>query len=131
MIDIQLDLRSRAPIYAQIVEQVQHLLASEQLQPGDQLPTMRELAAQLGVNFNTVARAYHILDEDGLISTQHGRGTYILDQPDEQEIAASGDALDQLTRRYLANAARLGFTPDAVRERLEQHLQMKDFETLR
>jgi len=77
---LQLDFRSGSPIYLQIVEQVRRLLISGELQPGDQLPTVRQLAAELRVNFNTVARAYRMLDEARLISTQQGRGTYILDQ---------------------------------------------------
>ncbi len=127
MIDIQLDLRSRTPIYTQIVEQIQALLGSGKLEPGEQLPTMRELASQLGVNFNTVARAYRILDESSLISTQHGRGSYILEMPDE----AGGnspheDALDRLTRRFLAAAEHQGYPEEEIRKRLEQHLTNKE-----
>ncbi len=129
MIDLQLDLRSRTPIYAQIVEQIQALLNGGKLQPGDQLPTIRELASQLGVNFNTVARAYHILDESGIISTQHGRGSYILDRPEAAKSQPlQGDALDRLTRRYLSAATRLGYDFETIRERMEEHLQTKDFE---
>ncbi len=128
MIDVQLDLRSGKPIYTQVVEQIQTLLINGQLQPGDQLPTMRELAAQLGVNFNTVARAYHILDQGGFISTQHGRGTYILDRPQPQDGSLPNDALDRLTRHYLSDAARLGFEPEEIRKRLEEHLEQKDCE---
>ncbi len=73
-----LDFRSDTPVTNQIVEQVRENLISGEWKPGDQLPTVRQLAADLRVNFNTVARAYRILDEAGLISTQQGRGTYIL-----------------------------------------------------
>jgi len=78
-LNFKLDFRSGVPIYVQIVEQVQQLLAAGQLNPGDQLPTVRQLASDIRVNFNTVARAYRMLDEAGLISTQQGRGTYILE----------------------------------------------------
>ena len=88
LLNIQVDLRSDVPIYIQIVEQIQHLVASGQLKPGDQLPTVRQLAAELRINFNTVARAYRILDEAGLISTQQGRGTYIWDQPSTEPASA-------------------------------------------
>ena len=80
-LDLTLDFRSGVPIYVQLVEQVQQLVINGKLQPGDQLPTVRQLASELRVNFNTVARAYRMLDEAGLISTQQGRGTYILDAP--------------------------------------------------
>lgn len=78
-LNFKLDFRSGVPIYVQIVEQVQQALAAGQLKPGDQLPTVRQLASDIRVNFNTVARAYRMLDEAGLISTQQGRGTYILE----------------------------------------------------
>ncbi len=77
--NIQLDFRSHTPIYTQIVEQVKQQVISGVLKPEDQLPTVRALALELRVNFNTVARAYRLLDEAGIISTQQGRGTYILD----------------------------------------------------
>ncbi len=76
---VNLDFSSGIPIYVQIVDQVRALLLSGDLKPGDQLPTVRQLASELRVNFNTIARAYRLLDEAKLISTQRGRGTYLLD----------------------------------------------------
>jgi GntR family transcriptional regulator len=61
------------------MSQVKHAVASSAMAPGDQLPTVRQLAADLRVNFNTVACAYRQLDEEGIISTQRGRGSYILE----------------------------------------------------
>lgn len=109
--NIQIDLRSDIPITNQIVEQIQHQLATGQLRPGDQLPTVRSLALDLRVNFNTVARAYRILDEVGIISTQQGRGTFILEQPPpDTSNRLKVEALQALARRYLAEAKRLGFS---------------------
>lgn len=109
---LALDFRSGVPIYTQIVEQVQARVMSGALRPGDQLPTVRQLASELRVNFNTVARAYRILDEAGLISTQQGRGTYILEQPSPGAAdALRHEVLAGLTRRWLADLARLGYTP--------------------
>jgi len=100
---LALDFRSGVPIYTQIVEQIQDRVWSGALRPGDQLPTVRQLASELRVNFNTVARAYRILDEAGLISTQQGRGTYILEQPSPDAAAAlRHEVLAALTRRWLA-----------------------------
>ena len=61
--EIQIDFRSSEPIYTQNVEQVRQLVARGELQEGDQLPTVRQLATDLRVNFNTVARAYRILED--------------------------------------------------------------------
>lgn len=112
---ISLDFRSGLPIYTQIVNQIQSQVASGVLQPGDQLPTVRALAQELRVNFNTVARAYRLLDEAGVISTQQGRGTYILEIPPPEVLELSRlQGLLALTARYLAEAARLGFPPDEI-----------------
>jgi GntR family transcriptional regulator len=112
---LELDFRSHVPIYIQIVDRVKHLVATGALQPGDQLPTVRQLAADLRVNFNTVARAYRILDEAGVISTQQGRGTFVLEPlPPEQARRLRQAALDALTRSYLSNAHKLGFEPGEV-----------------
>lgn len=108
---IQIDFRSDMPITNQIVEQIQHLISVGELKPNDQLPTVRALALDLRVNFNTVARAYRILDEAGVISTQQGRGTYILEQPlPGASERLRHEALEALARRYLDEAARLGFS---------------------
>ena len=80
-LSLLLDFHSGLPIYTQIVNQVQSQLANGMLKPGDQLPTVRALAQELRVNFNTVARAYRILDEARIISTQQGRGTFITEVP--------------------------------------------------
>lgn len=118
---ISIDLRSDIPVTSQIVAQIQQLLANGGLIPGDQLPTVRALAAELRVNFNTVARAYRILDENGIISTQQGRGTFILEQPPPETTSAlKRETLSLLARRYLEEASRLGFSSaesvQAVRE---------------
>jgi len=99
----------------QIVEQVRQLIALGELVPGDQLPTMRQLATELRVNFNTIARAYHLLDEAGLISTQHGRGTFVWDQPSEetaQQIRHHG--LQDLIHQTLEEAKRLGYSYEEI-----------------
>lgn len=106
---LDLDFRSDVPLTNQIVEQIQQLLASGTLKPNDQLPTVRALALELRVNFNTVARAYRALDEAGVISTQQGRGTYILEKtPPEASQRLRREALESLARRYLEETSRLG-----------------------
>lgn len=76
--NLQVDFKKRQPVYRQIRAGILSMIHSGQLQPDDQLPTVRVLASMIGVNFNTVARAYRLLDSEGWITTQQGRGTYIL-----------------------------------------------------
>ncbi len=117
--NLELDFRSGIPIYIQVVERIKEFIASGRLTPGDQLPTVRSLALELRVNFNTVARAYRILDEVGIISTQQGRGTYVMNTPPpEVSEKIRQEALMALTQRYLADADRLG----ASLEELDQIL---------
>ncbi len=120
---IQVDLRSHVPIYTQLVERIQQLVATGALRPGDQLPTVRQLAADLRVNFNTVARAYRMLDEAGLISTQQGRGTYVQEAPPSRRARRlRKEALEGLTRSYLAEAAHMGFEPEEIEGEVERLL---------
>jgi len=114
-IPLKLDFRSGSPIYIQIMEQIRQMVASGELQPGDQLPTVRQLATDLRINWNTVARAYKLLDEAGLISSQRGRGTYVWEKPSEATtLMLRQQSLQGLTRRYLMEAIRLGCTPIEV-----------------
>lgn len=112
---VEIDLTSKVPIYVQIIDQIKHMIATGVLRPDDQLPTVRQLATDLRVNFNTIARAYRMLDEEGLISTQHGRGTYILSPPTKEngEKLRRQD-LEWLTRHYLNEAYNLGYSAEDV-----------------
>ena len=123
MLNLELDFRSGIPIYVQIMDRIKNLIAAGVLQPDEQLPTVRQMASDLRVNFNTVARAYRLLDEAGLISTQHGRGTYILSPPAaEASECIRRQALHGLTRNYLAHAHRLGFTHAEVLDDLQEQI---------
>ena len=120
--NISIDMRSDIPIYLQIVEQVRLQAVSGGIKPGEQLPTVRALAADLRINFNTVSRSYRLLDEAGIISTQQGRGTYILEMP-PPEIAERlrQESLDNLASRYLDQAQRLGFNTAQAMAHLRKH----------
>jgi GntR family transcriptional regulator len=130
--NLEIDFRSGIPIYLQVVERIKERLAAGQLKPGDQLPTVRALATDLRVNFNTIARAYRIMDESGIISTQQGRGTYILEMPSPEVIGSiRAKALEDLTRRYIEDAERLGVAPDELKQILDEQItRQKEMEGL-
>ncbi len=118
---IQLDFRSSEPIYLQIARQVEQLVARGELKLGDQLPTVRELATELRINFNTVGRAYHVLDETRLISTQRGRGTYVWEEPTEEvRQKLKKKSLEELARTYQGQVAQLGYSLDEAIEELRR-----------
>ncbi|MBN2115468.1 MAG: GntR family transcriptional regulator [Anaerolineales bacterium] len=121
---LQIDFRSGLPIYTQIVNQVQAQVAGSVLKPGDQLPTVRALAEELRINFNTVARAYRILDEARIISTQQGRGTYITEIPPPKVTERlRRESLEALTQRYISEAMRLEFSKDEINEMVRNQLK--------
>lgn len=123
----ELDFRGHIPIYVQIVEHVRRMIAAEVLKPGDQLPTVRQLAADLRVNFNTIARAYRMLDEDGVISTQQGRGTFVLEPlPPERATRLRKAALEELTKTFLQDAEHLGFEPKEIVEVYEAMIEERN-----
>lgn len=120
---IRLDFRSGVPIYTQVMEQIEQLVVSGVLQAGDQLPTVRALAQELRVNFNTIARAYRLLDEASIISTQQGRGTFILEtRASEKPDDVREQALSTLSERYLQDARRLGYQPAEIVKALEEQI---------
>ncbi len=72
-----IDLQSRTPIYEQLYKKVVELAVKKMLMPGDKLPSVRELAKELGVNPNTVSKAFQMLERDGIINSLPGRGSFI------------------------------------------------------
>ena len=113
--NFQIESDSKVPIYIQLEDQIRSMIAAGQLQPGDQLPTIRELAANLRVNYNTIARVYLDLDRDGIISTQRGRGTFVAGVPDEEQIAQQRqEKLQAIVRSALDEARALGYEPGEV-----------------
>ena len=123
-LNFSLDFRSGVPSYVQIVEHVQTCLANGELKPGDQLPTVRQLASELRINFNTIARAYRMLDEAGLISTQQGRGTYLLDAPSGEAIQKlKQESLELQIKRFLRALAKQGFTADESYQAIQSLFQ--------
>ena len=119
---IEIDFRSGIPITDQIVEQIYDCIVLGELRTGEQLPTVRDLALQLKVNFNTVARAYRILDQAGIINTQHGRGTYILPDVPLKETEKSKE-LDRLTKDFLDQMERQGFTGAEIQAVFRRNLR--------
>jgi GntR family transcriptional regulator len=121
---IGVDPTSNVPIYLQIVDAVQQLVAAGQLKPGDQLPTVRQLAVDLRINPNTVARAYLELDRKGVISSQQGRGTYVSEQPDAVTLARQRDEkLRAMVSHFLLETLSLGYALPDVRRMIDQESQ--------
>ena len=81
MIALRIDGKSGVPPYLQIAQQVRQALVAGVLQPGDQLPTVKEVVTQLGINPNTVFKGYRELEREGLVEGRRGAGTFVLRRP--------------------------------------------------
>jgi GntR family transcriptional regulator len=123
--DFSIDFRSGVPVYIQLVEQMMTHLSSGELQAGEQIPTVRQMASELRINFNTVARAYRMLNEAGLISTQQGRGTYITEkQAAEKTEGLKQQALEAQIQRFFYLLKRQGYRPEEVEPWLIESLSV-------
>ncbi|HEX7288884.1 MAG TPA: GntR family transcriptional regulator [Candidatus Angelobacter sp.] len=119
---LRLDLRSGVPVYRQIIDQVRAGIAAGTLGPGDQLPTVRQLAVDLTVNPNTVLRAYRELELGGLLETQQGTGTFITEKKIKHDEAERARQLNQIVGEFLARAGAAGFTAKELMEQLREQM---------
>ena len=119
-LQIKLDAKSGVPFYRQIIDQVKSAMATGEVGPGDRLPTVRQLAVDLSINPNTVARAYTELELTGLVETQMGSGTFVGQRPVERDEVERKRLLDQVCQELLARASSHGFTLEDVLEALTQ-----------
>jgi GntR family transcriptional regulator len=105
---IQISPGSGEPIYAQIVGQISEAVARGRVSVGDKLPPVRKLAAELVINPNTVARAYNVLEQSGLVATKTGAGTFVSDPKLRTADAADLNALTERIDTLIARSINLG-----------------------
>lgn len=108
-----------APIWRQIEEGVRRLIALGALNPGAPVPSMRDLARDLRVNPNTVARAYTRLIESGVLMVKRGEGTYVANQPSQPKKAERNEALRESATRYASTAIAVGAELDDAVDELQ------------
>jgi GntR family transcriptional regulator len=119
---IELDSRDRTPIYAQLDRGLRAAIAAGRLTAGHQLPTVRQLAVELRVNANTVARVYSELERAGVIETRRGVGSFVRATPSEARSAGEHQLrLRSFAAQTLAHAATAGFTLDELVAELNAH----------
>ena len=117
----EVDSRSPTPIYAQLDRAIRAAIATGKLEEGARLPTVRQLAVDLAVNANTVARVYAQLEREGVLQTQRGVGTFVREMPTPQAARAHREReLRELIQRFVGDAAVLGFTLPELISQLRQ-----------
>ena len=119
---VSIDAHDRTPIYTQLDRGLRAAIAAGRLQPGDQLPTVRQLAVDLRVNANTVARVYAELERGGVIETRRGVGSFIAATPAQARPPREHERrLRAFVTKVLADADAAGFTLDEVVAELDTH----------
>jgi len=116
----RLDLKSGVPVYRQLIDQVLVAIAAGQLNAGDQLPTVRQLAVELSINPNTVVRAYKELEIRGMLTTQQGTGTFITTKKVKIDEAQRQKRLSQMVGEFVARVSAEGYTVNDIQERLSE-----------
>ena len=118
------DQTDKTPVYAQLERTIRSSIAAGRLAVGDQLPTVRQLAVDLRVNANTVAKVYAFLERAGVLETRRGVGTFVAARSNTpQEEALRKTELNRLVDRFLAELSHHGFHVDDVMPEIERRRQ--------
>ena len=116
---LRIDPTLPTPIWSQIEEGVRHLVASGRLEPGGGLPSVRDLARELRINPNTVAKAYQRLAAAGVVEARRGEGTFVVEHPPARSAAARTRALREAAERFAALAVTVGASRPEANAALE------------
>ena len=116
---LRIDPTLPTPIWSQIEEGVRHVVASGRLDPGDALPSVRDLAREQRVNPNTVAKAYQRLAAAGVVEARRGEGTFVVEHPPALSAAARARALREAAERFAALAVTVGASRSEANAALE------------
>jgi GntR family transcriptional regulator len=119
-VEILIDIKSGVPFYRQIIEQIKFAIARGDIEPGDRLPTVRQLAVDLSINPNTVVRAYRELEIENVLDTQQGSGTFVGHERPDVDRLEKQRMLDQILTDLLARASSYGLSLDDVLDGLRQ-----------
>ena len=117
---LRIEKVSAVPISRQIADQIATLCASGGVQPGERVPSVRELARELAVNQNTVLRVYERLCGEGLLEMRHGQGTFVTGRMSKTRMAAHRSRLIEELRQIVRQATALGLSPDELHELLAE-----------
>jgi GntR family transcriptional regulator len=116
---LEIDLNSPTAAYEQIVNGLRTLLVAGEFQPGEQLPTVRQLAIDLGVHHNTVAEAYRLLAEEGWLDLRRGRGATIIERPGPRPTAKARAEFGRCLRELAAKAIAEGVPRTTVAREID------------
>jgi GntR family transcriptional regulator len=120
---LRIDLSSATPVYRQIVEGLRALLVEGRLAPGDTLPTVRDLALDIGVHFNTVAEAYRILAEEGWLELKRRRGAVVIERSTPKAAPEQVDNFSRRLRQLVAEVRAEGVSAKSIKHELQSIME--------
>lgn len=121
-----IDPKNGVPIYIQLKDGLKSLIVAGFYSEGSQLPTVRQMAIELKINSNTVARSYTELEREGIISTQQGRGTFVCGLPNQLKNDIKEQQLDGMIDRLLSDAFALGYGVADISDRIRKKIDIKE-----
>ncbi|HUA65593.1 MAG TPA: GntR family transcriptional regulator [Alphaproteobacteria bacterium] len=122
MLHFQINPHSGVPVYRQMMDQVKYYVASGLLKPGDQLPSIRELAQKLAINPTTVVRVYNDLEHEGVIEMRHGKGAFVAETGRRMTAAERKQTLRRLARHLAVEAVQMGVPASQVLQAVREEL---------
>ena len=121
MFPFEVDPTSDLPLWVQLRNRIAYLINDGTLAPGDKLPTMRQLAVDLGINYNTVSKVYQSLEEDGYIQSKRRQGAFVCDVSDKPGVSIAVTA-EIVTAEYLQRCQELGMSLEDIDARFTASL---------
>src|SRR5579872_7298289 len=113
-LDLEIDAKKPMPIYAQLEQGIRGLISRGKLAEGDQLPTVRQMAVELKINANTVAKVYAELERDGILATKRGVGTFITKPDPKESLRDRKRELTELAETFITDSLSLGFSFEEI-----------------
>ncbi len=126
MLHFQINPHSGLPVYRQMIDQIKYYVASDTLKPGDQLPSIRELAQRLAVNPTTVVRVYSDLQHEGIVEMRHGKGAFVTDSGHRMSATERERTLRDLARHLAVEAVQMGAPASQVLKVVREELAELD-----
>ena len=123
---LNLDGQSRVPFYLQVVQQIKRLIVSGAILPGDQLPAVRDMARDLVLNPNTIAKAYQELERDGVVETRRGLGTFACAPTSTMSALERRATVQELLKKVLLEAEQIKVPAEEVAEILTELIEERN-----
>jgi len=124
---MEIDFNAARPIYEQVIEEIKKEIVRGEINPGEKLPSQRQMAKNIDVNPNTVQRAYREMDARDLVETKRGKGTFIKDD-DKVITEIKKEMAEHAVENYIEQMESLGFNKEEIFKKLEDKIERRNFD---